>query len=434
MRSTRMNLAAGMSAATGLFFCGGTAVIGQDSPTTVSELIAYGLDNNSRTLVRYDFETNTHETVGPIRLPDGTVLSQVESLAYLPHSLHAYSVWNYSGAGSRLVRIHLLTGEATILSSDLQFGNVEGLTAVSSLNRGPGPGSPTQVTLNDSDGNPAFEVTFVDVTYNDDGTSSWTYNVRELEGGKDLSHWNLALDECHTVTDGTTAGYEVGVDGSTGFYGIKWDVDDAFSEGEFTIVFDQHFAGTEGGQGVGVLAKGGRDADSGEIFGPTCNVPLDEVLYGVHSDDDGRQSLISINPESGSSKIEMEISRRYEGFAADKDGKLFAVSNNELYRLDPFADEEAFIGAGDFHDIESISWCYGDDSPSIEVPGLDPEYWSDGLLVGFSDYEDAMVFVHPTQGTTVGYQNSMEDLDVEGLIIVTQQSDPTYKILASAYD
>ncbi len=132
-----------------------------------------------------------------------------------------------------------------------------------------GSGAPTQtqVILKDSSGVNAFEITWLSTEFNQDGTSTWRYRVRELPGGKDLSHWNLALDPSHQVRAGTTAGYSLGVDGSTGFYGIKWDVTDSFSQGEFTIVLDGHWFGSD--NPTGVLAKGGRTADEGAMFSPT---------------------------------------------------------------------------------------------------------------------------------------------------------------------
>lgn len=134
-----------------------------------------------------------------------------------------------------------------------------------------GTGAPTQtqVILNDSSGVEAYEITWISTVFNDNGTSSWRYRVRELPGGKDLSHWNLALNPGHQVRPGTTAGYQLGVDGSTGFYGIKWDVTDSFSQGEFTIVLDGHWFGTD--NPLGVLAKGGKVADQGAMFSPTMN-------------------------------------------------------------------------------------------------------------------------------------------------------------------
>lgn len=130
-----------------------------------------------------------------------------------------------------------------------------------------------KVVLQDSWGVDAIEIQFLSVEYNDDGTSSWTYKVRELDTGKDLSHWNLALDPSHIVEDGTTAGYTVGVDGSTGFYGIKWGVGDVFEVGEFTVVLDKWYLGDC--NSAGVLIKAGKNPDSGAVIAPSTNVSAD---------------------------------------------------------------------------------------------------------------------------------------------------------------
>jgi len=123
------------------------------------------------------------------------------------------------------------------------------------------------VILEDSDGDDAYEICLVTAEFNEDGTSTWVYHVEELPGGKDLSHWNLKLYPEQNVLSGTTSGYEVGIDGSTGFYGIKWDVEESFSEGDFTIVLDAHYA-AETGPAV-VLAKGGHTPDTGPMTVPS---------------------------------------------------------------------------------------------------------------------------------------------------------------------
>jgi fibro-slime domain-containing protein len=125
--------------------------------------------------------------------------------------------------------------------------------------------------LTDSKGVDAYELRFVSVEYDTDGTSTWTYNVKEIPGpGKDLSHWLLILDPSHQVMPGTTPGYALGVDGSTGFYGIKWDVTDAFTEAEFVIVLDQEYLGADAS--CSVVAKGGNQADTGALYAPTTTV------------------------------------------------------------------------------------------------------------------------------------------------------------------
>lgn len=130
-----------------------------------------------------------------------------------------------------------------------------------------------KIILQDSFGVDAIEIQFQSVVYNDDGTSSWTYRVRELDTGKDLSHWNLAIDPAHVVVDGTTPGYTVGVDGSTGFHGIKWDVNDSFEIGDFTVVLDKWYLGEC--NSAGALIKAGKSSDSGAVIAPSLELSAD---------------------------------------------------------------------------------------------------------------------------------------------------------------
>ncbi len=128
----------------------------------------------------------------------------------------------------------------------------------------------TQVILQDSRGRNAYEITWLSTTFNANGTSTWVYRVRELAGGRDLSHWNLSLPPGMSVQAGTTPGYDLGIDGSSGFYGIKWDVADAFSSGQFQIVLDGYYYGAD--NPTGCLAQGGNTPDTGAMFAPTANI------------------------------------------------------------------------------------------------------------------------------------------------------------------
>ena len=134
--------------------------------------------------------------------------------------------------------------------------------------------------LNDAKDVPAYRICLLDASFNGDDTSTWTYHVEELPGpGKDLSHWNLKLDPTHSVAAGTTGGYDLGVDGSTGFYGIKWDVTESFEFGTFVIVLDGHFQGVN--DAAGVLAKGGSEANQGQIFAPSTIVSTGDTPFDV---------------------------------------------------------------------------------------------------------------------------------------------------------
>jgi fibro-slime domain-containing protein len=137
----------------------------------------------------------------------------------------------------------------------------------------------TSAILKDSNGVDAFEITFISAEFNPDSTSTWTYNVRELPGGADLSHWLLVLDPVHAIMPGTTPGYDFGIDGATGFFGIKWDVDDDFNEQDFVIVLNDQYQGAD--STASVVAKGGDESDDGALFAPTAGVSGTGTPYQV---------------------------------------------------------------------------------------------------------------------------------------------------------
>ena len=116
-----------------------------------------------------------------------------------------------------------------------------------------------------------FDVHLVSAeTATDGGSSTWTYQVVETGKGKDLSHWALAL-ECpngdrHTVVDANPKPYEVGINPHTGLYSIKWDVNDDFESGYFSVTLDGAW---EEGM-VQFATKAGRSVHHGQIDGPTC--------------------------------------------------------------------------------------------------------------------------------------------------------------------
>jgi len=102
---------------------------------------------------------------------------------------------------------------------------------------------------------------------NQAGNETWTFSVSEGIG-KSLSHWNVgfvdgagnAIDITPYLTGGTS-GYDT-VDGSTGFVGVKWDVDEEFTSGDFTFSIDYDafaadYTGDLNELGIQVQAKAG---------------------------------------------------------------------------------------------------------------------------------------------------------------------------------
>lgn len=162
------------------------------------------------------------------------------------------------------------------------------------------PPTAVEAILTDSQGVDAYRITFVSAVFNTDGTSTWTYHVEELPGGKDLSHWLVILDPSHQIAPGTTAGYTLGIDGSTGFYGIKWDVTESFNEGTFEIVLTDQYVGAD--TTCSVVAKGGNQADIDDLFAPTADPSPTDSPYpaggGLVSDPSFNDTPPTLGPGS----------------------------------------------------------------------------------------------------------------------------------------
>lgn len=120
---------------------------------------------------------------------------------------------------------------------------------------------PTVVTLDNG-----YRITFLGVTYNADGTSTWRYYVEELPSAQDLSNWVLELPDCTSVIDASPEPWEVvHPDPNLHLNGIKWETGTGFQQGEFTVTLTGHWA-------VGVTGVGAKGPDTawGEIAGPIC--------------------------------------------------------------------------------------------------------------------------------------------------------------------
>lgn len=139
-----------------------------------------------------------------------------------------------------------------------------------------------------------YTTQFLSVTYNDNGTSTWRYQLtwdptKPADGSKNpaLSHFGVEFCGTARVIDfspkvgGPIQSVEIGPDPSlanmgctegVGFFGIKWN-----TNGEalpypaiFEFTLDQHYA-------VGLVrtaAKAGQDCNIGTIYGPSLNCEI----------------------------------------------------------------------------------------------------------------------------------------------------------------
>jgi fibro-slime domain-containing protein len=305
-----------------------------------------------------------------------------------------------------------------------------------------GSGLPDEpcVILHDSQGKPNFEICFVGVDFNGDGTSTWSYTVRErgVPGGKDLSHWNLKLDQSHGVVGWTPAAPEqhviavsVGVDGSTGLYSIKWDVADAFGNDLqpvlFTVTLDKEYFG--GTIATGVLAKGGNNADSADFFGPTImlstnGTPLNPTLSLTY--DASREDVMGELGPHDAGAIESAASfaqwfRDVPGVNMSRPLAItFHMQDDGTYVYDAATDPR-FVGVGGFFPIENDLFGQSGGTPdrnfhfTVEFQA-DFTYWSDaGNFFRFSADGDLWVFINGVLvidlGGVHGREEQFIDLD-----------------------
>jgi hypothetical protein len=111
----------------------------------------------------------------------------------------------------------------------------------------------------------AATVVFQGMTTNEDGTSTWSYEVSEPGGKcKDLSNWAVALPKDAVVVSAEPTPYEVGVNPHTGLYSIKWDVTDSFKSGVFTFTLDGSYTPGD----VPCATKAGPTVVEGTVTGP----------------------------------------------------------------------------------------------------------------------------------------------------------------------
>jgi hypothetical protein len=142
---------------------------------------------------------------------------------------------------------------------------------------GSGPEDIVTVTVVGAKGTSYFRITCV--SHNG---HFWTYRVEELADSKhDLSHWVLGIVTClDNIVDydpddpDDDDDVEIGADGSTGFEGIKWNVEN-FTSGEFTIELDDDYPASL--MPIEVLAKASTGNSTGNITGPDCAITAIEL-------------------------------------------------------------------------------------------------------------------------------------------------------------
>jgi hypothetical protein len=101
-------------------------------PTSIVEVVMYGVDDDTHELLRYSFRTNEYIVLGEIRDDEGEILDEVEALGFIPSGPHKglYGAANYgNNAESRLLKFNVFDAGVTVYPVPIGFGNVEGMVS-----------------------------------------------------------------------------------------------------------------------------------------------------------------------------------------------------------------------------------------------------------------------------------------------------------------
>ena len=102
------------------------------SPTSIIEVVMYGVEDDTHELLRYSFRTNEYIVIGEILDENGNVIDKVESLGFIPSGPQKglYGVTNYDGStGSKLLKFDVFDASVTLYPEDVGFGNIEGMVS-----------------------------------------------------------------------------------------------------------------------------------------------------------------------------------------------------------------------------------------------------------------------------------------------------------------
>jgi len=219
--------------------------------------------------------------------------------------------------------------------------------------------------------------------------NTWTYSVSEVSG-KSLSHWNLGIPSCieHIVDYSPAQGYDT-TDGSTNFEGIKWDVEESFTSGTFSITLDADYPETT----ILVQAKAGKKGNerTGEIIGPNCEIPPCDYIYSVHDKGLNNSQILRYKSDTGIEPLGLLL----EGY--------------DIEALDVSPEDVLFGASGD--DTDKPGHLYTIDMTNGDI--LPP---TDGRDIVGCDEVDGISF-NPADGSLVGWDQE------QGLVEITYTDD-----------
>ncbi len=197
------------------------------TPTSIEDLVAYGIAHETNELFRYDFGSDTFATIGVVSDQNGKTVKEPTSLAYIPvgPDKGLYCAGGDAPSGY-LVKIDPLTADATVYDQKIGWDKATGMVAVWSGNK--------WLLLANSD----KDLIVIDPrtgvgTYQCTLTNKYKALARDADGlvygvkGNEL--W--AIDLARRVSGDTSAEWKVGV----GAFGKVEALEFAFGIGEARV-------------------------------------------------------------------------------------------------------------------------------------------------------------------------------------------------------
>ncbi|MHC4218535.1 MAG: NHL repeat-containing protein, partial [Planctomycetota bacterium] len=153
----------------------------------------------------------------------------------------------------------------------------------------------------------------------------------------------------------------------------------------------------------------------------------------IFAHDYNDEEFVLIDPVDGSISFAFAIPGiEFEGLAQGPDGTIYANTDTALYTIDVSTGTETLIGSTSTSKMEALEYAFGDGAPQINIPGIPAAWTADGALIGFEDGGELMI-IDPASGSTQEYNGTFTTIDCEGLVFLTQMTDPYGKIVFSPH-
>ena len=158
----------------------------------------------------------------------------------------------------------------------------------------------------------------------------------------------------------------------------------------------------------------------------------------AYSHGPGNKALITLDTTTGLGTQVMQVNNVYEGLAQSADGTIYGMTLGGLWIIEPDYDgvngTETLVGAHGYPRTEALEFALGDGGPMVTIPGV-PSTWSkNGALFSFADGSNQFLIVNPATGAARVFDCAFEMIDCEGLVLMTELTDPYGKITVNPHD